>query len=202
MAIIEETKMSTFSEAKVMLYAPDVEYASVKVARDVSFMSADDIAQELWILLMTDLDGYIQRKNDQNYNLGQPSIDIQALLYASAKRIVNKELTAYREFQGDYMYTPKDIREILKSQMHIIEVFDENEDAFTMGDIEGRLDVQIALKALKKSNLSYYYNVIDYYVIGKKLEHSKIRSARRGIEVLTGLINSSLNRERVGLEMV
>lgn len=172
------------------LYQEHVDKVASRMARKYPHTTADDVAQELWVYLLEEGHDYLQRRMekalaapDDEYVMVPP---VGALLSRKADRFLSSEAEDYEHFQGNFMYSPNDVKYIL------------SEGLDRQGDVDGRVDVTEALNSLAKINPSRHKAIVLRYAPGMVDKPNK-DALSRGIVDLCDLLNKRSRRERISM---
>lgn len=131
---------------------------AARVARTPNDMlPLEDLVQELWVF-------YLEQPAFDGYSVAQK----QSLLVKRARKILQQERIDYMHFTGTFVYTPDAVRTILANS-----VWAEVDDIGY--DVEGRADVQGAMKSLSIDARRLLYR---RFVLGA---HQNFTSSQRSI---------------------
>lgn len=135
-------------------------------------LDADDIEQELWLFVM-------ESPSVQNYIRAQSDGEIVNALNIQADNVCAKERVDYDHFTGNFVYNPKDVRDIIGRLYGNEEV-----------QVDERIDYEIALDDLRDEYPHYYDSIYSHCYMGYEFEDDAERKRRdRAIDKLADIMN-------------
>lgn len=154
-----------------------IEHLVKKVARSAEnrwnhLLDADDIEQDLWLFIM-------ERPSVQEYLDTRSDGEIVNALNIQADNICSKERLDYDHFSGNFVYSPKDVRDLLGRMTQEERVLDDE-----------RIDFDIALDDLREEYPHYYEEVMSFYYMGcSPVDKAAERRKDRAVDKLADLMN-------------
>lgn len=178
-----------FTDTLVAYYRPMVQRAAKSGHRSAFFMSVDDLEQHLFEWLIKSGHRYFLERSERMLEAGEGELTEEhktALLTLKAKSFASKELIDYRAFNGDWLYQPKEVRELL-SDLRV----------GGSGDLEGNVDLLDAFEMFNDSHPKAALILYRKYVDGERLAGAERVIASRGIRTLCSYMNDVSLRRRV-----
>ena len=186
------TEAKALSDAHVLYYRPMVEKAAGVSHRSAFYISRDDFEQLLWEWLLSYGHRYFLERSEREVLAGKEALSMsqkEALLIRKANSIAVQELMDYREFQGNYLYQYNEVKQLVCDEF--------GTDSM---DIESRVDVREAFKALEAGYPRAAEAILKYYVHETEKTSAVAKAASRGLRRLCHLMNDSVKRTQVLLE--
>lgn len=145
-------------------------------------LSRDDLIQDLWQF-------WLSRTELQEY----PENTQKSILRRHARSIIAKERTDYAYFTGAYLYTPTTVRWLLQEAVWVA--------PFASPDIEGRIDVQKAMRSLSAKDqavleAAYAFNMYP------NLSKTQQKRVQRAVDKLAAILNSRSKPETKDIHQV
>lgn len=169
-------------------YRPMVQRAARSGHRSAFFMSVDDLEQHLWEWLIKSGHKYFLERSERMLEAGEGELSEEhktSILRLKAKSFASKELIDYRAFNGDWLYQPKEVRELLGDMK-----------AGGSGDLEGNVDLLEAFEMFSNSHPKAALILYRKYIDGERLAGPESVIASRGIRTLCSYMNDvSLRRK-------
>ena len=163
--------------------AAEIERAA-RVARTPNDMlPLEDLVQELWVF-------YLDTPVMHSY----PAQKQQSLLVKQARKTLQQERIDYMHFTGTFVYTPDAVRTILANS-----VWAEVDDIGY--DVEGRVDVQTAMKSLSIDARRLLYRQFVLGELGKFTEAQR-RTSYRAVDKIARELNSQVRVDAVDATFV
>lgn len=181
-------KRYEFTDTLVIYYRPMIQKAARSAHRSAFFMGVDDLEQHLFEWLIKSGHKYFLERSERMLEAGDGELTEEhktAVLTLKAKSFASNELVDYRAFNGDWLYQPCEVRELLS-----------NLRAGGSGDLEGNVDLLEAFEMFGNSHPRAALVLYRKYVDGEKLTGSESSMASRGIRTLCSYMNDvSLRRK-------
>lgn len=181
----EEFKLT---DTLALYYRPMVQRAARATHRSAFFMAVDDLEQHLWEWLMKSGHKYFIQRAERMLESGEGEFSDDhkvSILKLKAKSFASKELTDYRTFNGDWMYQPDEVRELLGEVK-----------GGSPADLEGNIDLLEAFDMLSSSHPLAAIALYRKYIDNEKLTGSDAVAASRGVRQLCAYMNDVSLRRR------
>lgn len=101
-----------------------------------------------------------------------------------------RELNAWREFQGNYTYQPKEVRRLLS------EAGDGEKS-----DLEGHLDLERGMTKLEAMAPGYHAAILQQYFLDVKMDGAGRKRVSRGVDMLTSILNNDTKNTRQQIDL-
>lgn len=183
-----DDKKYEFTDTITAYYRPMVQRAARSAHRSAFFMHIDDLEQHLFEWLIKSGHRYFLDRSERMLEAGEGELTAEhktSILTLKARSLASKELIDYRAFNGDWLYQPKEVRELLSEVR-----------AGGSGDLEGNVDLLEAFEMFSNSHPKAALILYRKYIDGERLAGPESVIASRGIRTLCSYMNDvSLRRK-------
>lgn len=186
----------TFEQAQARLaYDEWFEYServAASFSRSYPGVDAEDIKQELDVMLVEKKEQFLAQDNPESY--------IRVSMKHCATAFCKRERSAQMFWTDDYLYRPDDVRELLQEHYEAIEKAWIPEDARTENGNDAVVMLVDIEQAVASLNVSYKSILFRKYVLDDVEEPKDRQTLSRAVRKVTEVLNTKRKRDMANHE--
>ncbi len=155
--------------------------------RGADHCEVDDVEQAIWEHVISEPAAYLNAADEKV---------LESYFRKAANRFMQAERRDYMYFSGSFMYRPVDVKRILADSTWV--------DADDAADIEGRVDVQAAWRALRGKAPTQGRALFKAYGLNiplRDMSDAEAQAVRDGVDSITHILNEGLRLRAVDVDV-